>query len=282
MRRFLAMIAFEHSVFALPFALLALWDASDGAPVPADVVWIVVAMVAARTFAMAVNRIVDRELDAANPRTARRELVTGVVSLRAARVGSATSVVVFGVAVSQLDPITWPLAPVALAALAVYPYWKRWTWACHFGLGFAQAIAPVGAWIAVTGSFALAPVLLGLAVGLWMAGFDLIYATQDVEADRHNGVHSFPADFSVTSALRLARLLHVGTVACWIGYGLATGAGAVWWLAAAGGAAMLAYEHSLVHADDLSRVDRAFFTVNGWVAVAVGLLGVADAMIVGG
>lgn len=276
------MIAFEHSVFALPFALLALWDASNGRPDLADVVSVIVAMVSARTFAMAVNRIVDRELDAANPRTAQRELVTGAVSVQTAWAGTAVSLVVFAGAVSQLEPITWPLSPIALAALAVYPYWKRFTWACHFGLGFAQAIAPVGAWIAVTGSFALEPILLGLAVGLWMAGFDLIYATQDVEADRWNGVHSFPADFSVPSALTLARILHVGTVGLWIAYGVATGAGPLWWVATVGGAAMLGYEHSLVRADDLSKVDRAFFTVNGWVAMAVGLTGVVDTIVRGG
>jgi len=276
------MIAFEHSVFALPFALLALWDAAGGSPLARDVLWVVVAMVAARTFAMAVNRLADREFDAANPRTAQRELVTGAVSGGHAWTGTALSLVVFAGAVSQLEPITRPLAPIALAALAVYPYWKRWTWACHFGLGFAQAIAPVGAWIAVTGSLAPEPILLGLAVGLWMAGFDLVYATQDVQADRANGVHSVPADFSVVAALRLARALHLGTVALWLAYGVTTGAGPLWWVAVAGGAAMLVYEHALVSADDLSRVDRAFFTVNGWVALAVGLVGVADTIVTGG
>jgi 4-hydroxybenzoate polyprenyltransferase len=273
------MIAFEHSVFALPFALLAVWSATDGAPPVAGTLWVIVAMVAARTFAMAINRIVDRHLDANNPRTAQRELVTGALTTRAAWGGVTVSVAVFAVALSQLDPITWPLAPIALAALAIYPYWKRWTWAAHFGLGFAQAIAPVGAWLAITGELTLAAVLLGLAVGAWMAGFDLIYATQDVESDRVEGVHSFPADFTIAGALTLSRVMHVTTVALWVAFGLAAELGALWWTAVAIGAAMLAYEQSLVRPDDLTRVNRAFFTVNGYVAIVIGALGIADTII---
>lgn len=274
--RFLAMIAFEHSVFALPFALLAVWAATRGRPSPAVVGWVVVAMVSARTFAMAANRIVDRELDALNPRTATRALITGEVSLRTAVAGTVASLAVFVLAVSRLHPVVWPLAPVALAVLVLYPYLKRWTWACHFGLGLAQAIAPVGAWLAVTGRWSWTSAALGAAVGCWMAGFDLVYATQDVAADRSNGVHSVPADFSVGAALRLARLLHVATVLLWVAFGALDGRGALWWAGVLLGAAMLAYEHGIVRADDLSRVNRAFFTVNGWVALAVGLLGLID------
>ncbi|MFN2557155.1 MAG: UbiA-like polyprenyltransferase [Nitriliruptorales bacterium] len=274
------MIAFEHSVFALPFALLAVWAATDGRPAPSDVVWVIVAMISARTFAMATNRIVDRELDALNPRTAERELVTGAVTLRTAGTGTLVSLAVFALAVSQLHPIVWPLAPLALALLALYPYLKRWTWACHFGLGLAQAVAPVGAWLAVSGDWSAAALALGLSVGLWMAGFDLIYATQDAGVDRGIGIHSIPGDFSVSAALALARVLHLGTVGLWLVFGLLDGRGPLWWLAAAGGAMMLAYEHHLVQPDDLSRVNRAFFTVNGWVAVAVGLLGTLDTMLV--
>ncbi len=277
--RFLSMIAFEHSVFALPFALLAVWAATDGRPTAGDVGWVIVAMIAARTFAMATNRIVDRELDALNPRTAERELVTGVVTLRTAGTGTLVSLAAFVLAVSQLHPIVWPLAPVALALLALYPYLKRWTWACHFGLGLAQAVAPVGAWLAVSGEWSAAAVALGLSVGLWMTGFDLIYATQDVSVDRSMGVHSIPADFSVSAALVLARALHVATVGLWFVFGFLDGRGPLWWLAVAGGALMLAYEHHLVHPDDLSRVNRAFFTVNGWVAIAVGLFGLLDTML---
>ncbi|MDP8927392.1 MAG: putative 4-hydroxybenzoate polyprenyltransferase, partial [Actinomycetota bacterium] len=274
------MIAFEHSVFALPFALLAVWAATDGRPVAGDVGWVVVAMVAARTFAMATNRIVDRELDALNPRTAKRELVTGAVTPGTAWTGTLASLATFVVAVSQLHPIVWPLAPIALAALALYPYLKRWTWACHFGLGLAQSIAPVGAWLAVSGEWSAAAVTLGLAVGLWMAGFDLIYATQDMAVDRRLGVHSIPADFSAAAALSLARVLHAGTVGLWVVFGVLDGRGPLWWAAAAGGALMLAYEHRLVQPDDLSRVDRAFFTVNGWVAIGIGLLGILDTVLV--
>lgn len=278
--RFLAMIAFEHSVFALPFALLAVWAATDGRPAASDVGWVVVAMISARTFAMATNRIVDRELDALNPRTAKRELVTGEVTLRTAGTGTLASLAVFVVAVSQLHPIVWPLAPVALALLALYPYLKRWTWACHFGLGLAQTVAPVGAWLAVSGEWSTAAVALGLSVGLWMAGFDLIYATQDAGVDRRIGLHSIPADFSVAAALTLARVLHVGAVGLWLVFGVLDARGSLWWMAVAGGAVMLVYEHHLVHPHDLSRVNRAFFTVNGWVALGVGLLGTLDTVLV--
>lgn len=278
--RFLSMIAFEHSVFALPFALLAVWAATDGRPAAGAVGWIVVAMISARTFAMAANRIVDRELDALNPRTAQRELVTGAVTPGTAWTGTLVSLATFVVAVSQLHPIVWPLAPIALAVLALYPYLKRWTWACHFGLGLAQCIAPVGAWLAVSGEWSTSALALGLSVGLWMAGFDLIYATQDLDVDRRLGVHSIPADYSVAAALVLARVLHVGTVGMWLLFGVLDGRGPVWWAATAGGALMLAYEHHLVQPEDLSRVGRAFFTVNGWVAIAVGLLGTLDTVLV--
>ena len=241
-RGFLDMIAFEHSVFALPFALLAVWAASDGAPAARDVAWVVVAMVAARTAAMAANRIADRAIDAANPRTAQRELVTGAVSLRVATAGLALSVGVFAVAVSQLDRVVWPLAPVALVLLVGYPYVKRWSWTAHFALGLTQAVAPVGAWLAVTGRWSWSAVALGLAVGCWVAGFDLIYATQDVDADRALGVHSLPEDFSVGAALTASRLLHVATVALLVTFGVADGRGWLWWAAVAGGAAMLVYE----------------------------------------
>ena len=273
------MIAFAHSVFALPFALVATWVAASGRPAATQVAWIVVAMVAARTFAMTANRVVDRELDARNPRTAARELVTGDVSTTTAWLGIVISLTVFGLAVSRLAPIVWPLAPIALALLALYPYVKRWSWTCHFALGLAQAAGPIGAWLAVSGRWSWSAVVLGLSVGTWMAGFDLIYATQDVESDRANRVHSIPADFSVAVALVLARASHVATVLLWAWFALLADRGPLWIVAVVGGAALLAYEPSLVRTDDLSRVDRAFFTVNGWVALAMGALGIADAIV---
>ena len=280
-RRFLAMIAFEHSVFSLPFAFLAVWFAASGSPSGAQVIWVTVAMVAARTVAMAVNRIVDRALDARNPRTAQRELVTGAVSLQTAWIGTAVGLAAFVAAASALEPIVRPLIPVALIPLIGYPYLKRVTWACHLGLGLAQAVAPVGAWLAVSGQWSLTAVFLGLAVGSWIAGFDLIYSTQDVDSDRANGIHSIPADFSIAVALRLAQVLHAVTIVLLVLVGLRLDLGWLWWLAVAGAAGGLAYEHSLVSPTDLRRVGRAFFTVNGYIGVAVGLLGIAASVIAG-
>lgn len=266
---FLRLVMIEHSVFALPFAYLAALTAM--AP---DVQWgrlglITVAMVAARTFAMALNRIVDRELDARNPRTAGRELVTGAVPLRTAVVGTAVALGVFLAVCALLSPLCLLLAPLALVPITIYPYGKRFTWACHAILGLAQAVAPVGAWIAVTGSWSWAAVALGLGVGLWIGGFDLIYALQDVEADRANGVYSFPARFGARAALRLSTATHVITFALFGMFGALEGFGGFWYAGLAATAAAFCYEHAVVRPDDLSRVNRAFFTANGFVGIAL-------------
>lgn len=266
---FLRLVMIEHSVFALPFAYLAALTAM--AP---DVQWgrlglITVAMVAARTFAMALNRIVDRELDARNPRTAGRELVTGAVPLRTAVVGAAVALGVFLAVCALLSPLCLLLAPLALVPITIYPYGKRFTWACHAILGLAQAVAPVGAWIAVTGSWSWAAVALGLGVGLWIGGFDLIYALQDVEADRANGVYSFPARFGARAALRLSTATHVVTFALFGVFGALEGFGGFWYAGLAATAAAFCYEHAVVRPDDLSRVNRAFFTANGFVGIAL-------------
>ena len=295
-KAFLRLVVIEHSVFALPFAYVAALTASATRGGEGDVGWhdlvaITVAMVAARTFAMAANRVIDREIDARNPRTASRELVTGALSLRTVYYGMAVSLVVFLLAAWYLAPICLALAPVAVAPLVVYPYAKRFTWACHYVLGFAQAIAPVGAWVAVANGFKAmqltdapdtfsppfaAAVLLGLAVGTWIAGFDLVYACQDVESDRREGVHSLPARFGVATALRVSSLTHVGTVALLVAFGLVAGYGALWWVGVALTAAALVYEHRIVRPDDLSRVNRAFFTVNGYVGIGLFVFAVAD------
>ena len=294
-KAFLHLVVIEHSVFALPFvyiASLTAMTAADGSG--GDIGWrdllaITVAMVAARTFAMAANRVIDRELDARNPRTAQRELVTGAVSLRTATRGMQVSLVVFLLAAWWLAPICLVLAPFALAPLTLYPYAKRYTWLCHYVLGFAQAIAPVGAWVAVANGFRaaevqgvtdsapfLSAVLLGLAVGTWIAGFDLIYACQDVESDRREGVHSLPARFGVRNALAVSSLTHVVTVALLVAFGAVAGFGAFWWAGVAATTAALVYEHSIVKPDDLSRVNRAFFTVNGYVGIGLLAFAVAD------
>jgi 4-hydroxybenzoate polyprenyltransferase len=291
----LRLVVIEHSVFALPFAYLSALTAMTGVDgYGGDVGWhqiayITVAMVAARTFAMAANRLIDRELDARNPRTAQRELVTGALPVRTVVAGMAVSLVVFLVAARLLAPICVALAPFALVPLVLYPYAKRVTWLCHYVLGLAQAVAPVGAWVGVAHHFSRAQVnghsesapfaaalWLGLAVGTWIAGFDLIYACQDVESDRREGVHSLPARFGVATALRVSILTHVVTVALLVAYGLTAGAGVWWWVGVGLTEVALAYEHAIVRPDDLSRVNRAFFTVNGYVGIGLLAFGVAD------
>jgi 4-hydroxybenzoate polyprenyltransferase len=241
-----------------------------------DLALITVAMVAARTFAMAVNRIIDRGLDARNPRTAKRELVTGAVSVRTAVVGAAVALAVFLTAAGLLNLLCLALSPIALALFVVYPYGKRFTWLCHALLGLAQAVGPIGAWIAVTGRWSWSAVLLGLAVGCWIGGFDLIYAMQDIDSDRAEGVYSLPARFGGGVALRTAAAAHVVTLGLFIAFGASVSAGAWWYAGVAVVAVAFGYEHSLVKPNDLSKVNRAFFTANGFVGIVLFAFGLAD------
>ncbi|MQA26832.1 MAG: 4-hydroxybenzoate octaprenyltransferase, partial [Micromonosporaceae bacterium] len=232
---------------------------------------ITIAMVGARTFAMAANRIIDRRIDAQNPRTAGRELVTGAVSVRAAWWGAGLSLVVFLGAAALLNPLCLILAPLAVVPLVVYPYGKRFTDYPHAILGLAQAIGPAGGWLAVTGTFdgSLPAVVLAVAVGLWIGGFDLIYACQDAEVDRRIGVRSVPARFGVPAALRISSATHVVTFGLFVWFGVLVGLGWLWWIGLALAAAAFVYEHAIVKPDDLSRVNRAFFTANGFVGIVL-------------
>lgn len=280
-RGFLRLVVIEHSVFALPFAYIAALDAMRHDIEWRDLAAVTTAMVAARTFAMAANRLIDREIDARNPRTAQRELVTGALSVQTVVAGMAASFAALLLAAWYLAPICLVLAPVAVLPLVVYPYTKRFTWLCHYVLGFAQAIAPVGAWVAIQNGFDdwTPSIWLGLAVGTWIAGFDLIYACQDIDSDRANGIHSLPARFGARVALRVSLLTHVVTVAMLVAFGLAAHRGLWWWAGVALTEVALAYEHSIVQADDLSRVNRAFFTVNGWVGVGLLAFAIVDRVV---
>jgi len=278
---FLRLVTIEHSVFALPFAYLAALTAmvrQDGRVDWLKLVLITVAMVGARTFAMAVNRIVDRGIDARNPRTANRELVTGAVSVRTAWIGSAVALGVFLVAAAALNPLCLTLAPLALVVLAGYPYAKRFTNWPHAVLGLAQMVGPLGAWLGVTATFeGSGPAwVLGLAVGLWIGGFDLIYACQDAEVDRRIGVRSVPARYGVAFALNLSIVAHVVTFALFIWFGVLVGLGWPWWVGLGLTAAAFAYEHAIVKPNDLSRVNRAFFTANGFVGIVLLVFAVVD------
>jgi 4-hydroxybenzoate polyprenyltransferase len=272
LRASLSLVAFSHSVFALPFALASAWVAARGRPELSTLAWIVVCAVAARTAAMGFNRLVDRRFDAANPRTAGRELPRGALSPVQVRWLVAGSAGLFLWGAWQLNPLAGRLAPAVLVLLGAYSYCKRFTWAGHLVLGLCLALAPLGAWIGVRGAFdgPLAPPLwLAAAVATWVFGFDLIYACQDAEFDRRAGLHSIPARFGLRAALRLSSALHVGTVALLAAFAASARLGLAFATALAGAAALLWWQHRLVAPDDLSRVDRAFFTLNGWVGVVL-------------
>jgi 4-hydroxybenzoate polyprenyltransferase len=273
-KAFLRLVTIEHSVFALPFAYLSALTAMHrlgGGVRWGDLALVTVAMVGARTFAMAANRVIDRHIDARNPRTARRELVTGVVSVRTAWTGAVAALAVFLAAAAALNPLVLGLSPLAVLPMIIYPYAKRFTDWPHGILAIAQAVAPVGAWLAITGSFAGSGPswVLGAAVGLWIGGFDLIYACQDAEVDREIGVRSVPARYGVPFALRLSTVVHVVTFALFVWYGILVGFGWPWWIGLALTAAAFAYQHLVVTPTDLSRVNRAFFTANGFVGIVL-------------
>jgi 4-hydroxybenzoate polyprenyltransferase len=283
-KSFLKLVTIEHSVFALPFAYLSALTAMrvDGGRVRwLDLLLITVAMVGARTFAMAANRILDRRIDARNPRTANRELVTGAVSVRTAWTGAAVALVVFLAAAALLNPLCLALAPLAVVPLVVYPYGKRFTNWPHAILAIAQAVGPVGAWLAVTGTLAGSwPAwLLGAAVGLWIGGFDLIYACQDSEIDREIGVHSVPARYGRRFALHASTVAHVVTFALFIWFGALVGFGWLWWIGLAFTAVAFGYQHLVVSPTDLSKVNRAFFTANGFVGIALFVFALLDLVV---
>jgi len=262
------MVKFSHSVFALPFALSGATLATTVSAVrPAQVAWIVVAMIGARNAAMGFNRLADHALDGRNPRTADRELPRGRLARRAVWGFTAALSALFVIAAFQLGPLCGRLAPLALAIVFAYSYTKRWTWASHAILGLALAIAPIGGWLAVAGSFAWPPVALGIAVLLWVAGFDVIYACQDAAFDRREGLHSVPARFGVPIALRVARVLHATALVALAVVGWLGALHPLYWIGWGVIAVLLAWQHRLVRADDLSRVGVAFLPLNGIVAV---------------
>ena len=269
LRVVLEMIKFEHTLFALPFALAGMLLAGGGWPAAPTVGWILVAMVGARSAAMGFNRLADRALDAANPRTATRALPAGRVSPGFVAAFVAGSLALLVLAAWRLNPLCLALSPLAIAILLGYSYAKRFTWGSHLLLGVALAGAPLGAWIAVAGDLAVAPVVLAAAVVTWVAGFDILYALQDREFDRRAGLFSIPARFGVTASLWISGLLHVATLALLaaLPFLYAPGLGAAYWVGVAGCAALLAVQHALVRPGDLSRLDAAFFTANGLLSI---------------
>ena len=266
-RRFASLVKFEHSVFALPFAYSAAFLAEMKVPGFWTMFWITVAMVAARSFAMAVNRLIDQEIDARNPRTAGRELPAGALKRWQVWVFALVSLGVLIGSTFALPVITRYLWPVVVIPLVVYPYTKRWTWLCHLALGIAIGLGPVGAWVAVTGTADPEALLIGGAVACWIAGFDVIYAFMDIEVDRKQGLHSVPADLGERAGLWATRVLHVLAVALLALVGVVQGANFVYYLGVGVCAMLLGYENWLMRTADLQKVGVAFMTMNGIISV---------------
>jgi 4-hydroxybenzoate polyprenyltransferase len=277
-RLYYRLVKFEHTIFALPFAYVGAFLAVNGVPSAHDLLWITLAMVGARSLAMALNRLIDARIDAANPRTATRELPAG--ALTAARVVAfcAAALVLYVVAVWQLDPLVRWLSPVPVAAFIVYPYLKRFTWLCHLWLGAVDGLAPVGAWAAIKGTLPWQAWALGGAVAAWVAGFDLFYALFDVDVDREQGLHSWATRFGERGAFAGARTLHLATIALLVAAGVGLDVGVLYWLGVGCVASLLLYEHTLVRPGDLRRLDAAFFTMNGVISVAFFAFVLADVL----
>ncbi|MBV6341621.1 MAG: UbiA-like polyprenyltransferase [Candidatus Magnetobacterium sp. LHC-1] len=266
---YLRMIKFSHSIFALPFAFTAAILAANGLPSLRQGLWIAVAMVGARSAAMGLNRVVDRKIDALNPRTSSRELPAGTISVTDARVFVAVSTVVFFVAAYMLNPLCFKLAPLAIGIIFFYSYTKRFTWVCHLVLGVAIALAPLGAWIAIKGNFSYQILPLVAAVIFWLAGFDTIYGLQDTDFDRSHGLYSIPQRFGVRAALSIARGFHVLAWMLLVLTGGVFGLGIVYYAGMVGVALFFWYEHSIISKDDLTRINVAFFNANGYISMTV-------------
>ena len=265
---FARLVKFEHTIFALPFAYVGAFLAVGEVPSGHDLLWITVAMVGARSLAMALNRLIDAGIDAANPRTSGRELPSGLLTIGAVTGFCAASLFVFLVAVWQLAPIVRWLWPIPVAAFVIYPYLKRFTWLCHLWLGAVDGLAPVGAWIAIRGDAPWEAWALGGAVATWITGFDLFYSLYDVDVDRAQGLHSWAVRWGENAVFESARVLHVATIGLLFLVGLGLAAGFWYWVGVIAVAALLAWEHHLIGPGDLERLDAAFFTTNGVISVA--------------
>jgi 4-hydroxybenzoate polyprenyltransferase len=279
-RLFLEMIKFEHTIFALPYAYIGMVMASfyqNGTwPGWGTFIWVTLAMVGARSAAMGLNRVIDAKIDAKNPRTATREIPRGSIAMGEAWLFILLSFVLLGVSAWMLNPLCFKLMPLAVAVLVLYPYCKRFTWACHLVLGLADAFAPLGGWIAVTGSFDTPALLLATAVGVWIAAFDIIYACQDVEFDRKHGLYSIPSRFGIANGLMLSRVMHIATIVLFAMVPFFVDLGALYWIGVAAVAGLLWYEHRIISPNDMSKIDIAFFTVNSYVASVAFVFTFAD------
>jgi len=267
LKDFFEMIKFEHTLFALPFAYLGAFLAAKGVPPVLKLFWITLAMIGARTAAMSLNRLIDRHIDARNPRTSQRALPAGQLKVNEVYIYTVLSFLLLGYSAYQLNILALWLMPIAVFFLVLYSYTKRFTWACHLVLGVALGLAPAGAWIGVTGHWALAPILLGLGVMTWVAGFDVVYACQDVEFDRQEGLHSIPAIFGVQRALEISAGLHIIAPSLFIAVGVVMSMSWLYYAGVAIAIVLLYRQHRIVSADDLSKIGVAFFDLNGYLSL---------------
>jgi 4-hydroxybenzoate polyprenyltransferase len=278
LRTFLETIKFSHTVFALPFAFTGAVLAASGLPSLYQIFWILMAMVGARTVAMGLNRLIDAEIDRANPRTRGRAIPAGLLRKKSVALCSAAAAILFVFAAYRLNFLCFALSPLALFFLVIYSYCKRFTALSHVVLGLCLGAAPVGAWIAIRGSIELAPLILGLAVLLWVAGFDILYALQDLEFDRSRGLCSIPTRLGVRGSLWTARLFHLATLGMLGALAVVAGLGIFFQTGVMVAALLLAYEHWLVRDGDLAKLDAAFFTMNGYISITVFIFTVADVL----
>lgn len=262
-------IALHHSIFALPFAYMGAFLGARGVPTVSELLWITVAMVGARSAALAIDNLVDLKYDKLHPRFTKRPMVTGEVRPWEAILLIIVSLIVFLGAAAQLAPICLKVAPIAIFPFVIYPYMKRYTFCCHLVLGLALSMAPFGGWVAITGSLSLPVILLGLAVGIWIAAFDVIYGCQDEEFDRQHGLHSMATQFTVPGALRIAKAMHGVCIICFVMVGWLMQLSPIYYVGVLVAAVTLIYQHSIVSASDLSRVTQVYFMRNGIVAIAI-------------
>ena len=272
-------IKWEHTIFALPFAYLGAVLAAGGLPQLDALLWITLAMIGARTAAMSFNRAIDARIDAANPSTAMRPIPAGQLSVRATLIMAVAALGLLVVAAAQLNPLCLLLSPIAVFALALYSYTKRFTWLCHFALGLTDGIAPAGGWLGISPTFTVPMLLLAGAVAVWIAGFDIIYACQDIAFDRANGLHSIPARFGISAALRVSTGLHALMVVLLFGLGWGLGLGWIYYLGVAATAGLLVVEHRIITPDDMSRINVAFFNVNSYIAGVLFIFTLLDALL---
>ena len=276
---YLRMIKFSHSVFALPFAFTSAVIAASGIPDLRRIGWIVIAMVGARSGAMGLNRIIDRKIDSANPRTEGREIPRGAISVFAAVLFVIVSFIFLVLAAYMLNPLCLRLSPLAIAVLILYSYTKRFTWMSHFVLGLAISAAPLGAWLAVKGSFDIEIIPLVIAVIFWLAGFDVLYALQDIDFDRKYGLYSIPERFGIIKSIYLSRIFHITSFLLLVANGIIFKLGGLYWTGMFLTAGLFLYEHSLIKVDDLRKLDIAFFNMNGYISVTVFIFTLMDYLI---